>query len=165
MNYSSDFTNFQGTSVNLQKWHTVPWFVSLVNVLMEQNPPKCNKLCNFSAQYFRKRQTMFYGSSTCMQGCSSVPTCSAACLSAHQNDMHKPVEAPYDGPYQILQQPDKCITLAIRGHPKVILLGHLKLACIDSELNTYTTSQQLQLILPFKDQNDMSSFMTWTLYY
>ena len=55
----------------------------------------------------------------------------------------KPLQAPYDGPFKVLQRTDKHITLEISGKKKVVSLDHLKPAYMDTSPVPDTLSQTL----------------------
>ena len=46
----------------------------------------------------------------------------------------KPLQPPYDGPFQVFQRNDKHFTLDIAGKKKVVSLDRLKLAYMDNSL-------------------------------
>ena len=48
----------------------------------------------------------------------------------HHDVIKKPLQPPYDGPFQVLQCHNKHFTLDINGHEKVVSLDHLKPAFV-----------------------------------
>ena len=55
----------------------------------------------------------------------------------------KPLQAPYNGPFKMLQRTDKHFTLEISGKKKVVSLDRLKPAYVDTSLVPDTSSQTL----------------------
>ena len=65
---------------------------------------------------------------------SNLSNCSHAFV--HRDSVHKPLQQPYDGPYQILSRADKHFTLDVNGKKTVISLDRLKPAYLDLPSST-----------------------------
>ena len=65
---------------------------------------------------------------------SNLSNCSHAFV--HRDSVRKPMQQPYDGPYQILSRADKHFTLNVNGKKAVISLDRLKPAYLDLPSST-----------------------------
>ena len=65
---------------------------------------------------------------------SNFSNCSHAVV--HRDSVHKLLQQPYDGPYQILSRADKYFTLDVNGKKAVISLDRLKPAYLDLPSST-----------------------------
>ena len=65
---------------------------------------------------------------------SNLSNCSHGFI--HRDSVRKPLQQPYDGPYQILSRADKHVTLDVNGKKTVISLDRLKPAYLDLPSST-----------------------------
>ena len=49
----------------------------------------------------------------------------------HHDDVQKPLQPPYSGPYKVVQKDDKTFTIEVNGQPKIVSLDRLKPAHIE----------------------------------
>ena len=57
-------------------------------------------------------------------------------IARRHDDIRKPLQLPYDGPYRVLKRADKRYMLDIVGHPEVVSLDQLKPPYLVSDLVT-----------------------------
>ena len=66
--------------------------------------------------------------------------------------VRRPLEAPYQGPYEVLNRTQRTFTIAIRGKPSVVSIDRLKPACLQKKSNEDQDGQTT-----LKEVEDISS--------
>ncbi|XP_064485157.1 uncharacterized protein LOC135397482 [Ornithodoros turicata] len=115
-----------------------------------------------SADFVRGlRQSMANLRPVATRACSTRPTFVPAALKTakhvflRRDAVRKPLQRPYDGPYEVLKRGDATFTLRIGGHPETVPIDRLKPAFLFSDdaplprpATCRTSPKRVQFLLP-----------------